>query len=312
MSLLTPTYASFAVPSQVFAFTGDRRRAGGVALFAVLTWAAGSQAWLLTDPYTFVLIHLISAVGGLLARSRVQLAGTLVDRAERAEREQDLLAERAVIAERIRLAGEMHDLVSHQITLMVLQAGVLEVGPGIDDGTRAAAERLQASGRQALTELRGLIDVLRTPDEVDTQPATRSLSDGVLELVTTARGAGMRIDLQLDGVRSPQAAVTDPFVVHTALRVVQEGLTNAGRHAPGQPIVIRVARRTVDAAEQLLAVTVTNARAPDSRAGDPGRGLPVMRRRVELLGGRLSVHCDEKSHEIRVALPVPAHAEDRK
>ena len=93
-------------------------------------------------------------------RARRTLVAELTDRAERAEREQLLLAEQARADERVRLAGEMHDMVTHRINLMVLQAGALRV-TAPDPAARAAAEELRVAGCQALTELRDLVGVLR-------------------------------------------------------------------------------------------------------------------------------------------------------
>ena len=126
-----------------------------------------------------------TAVGPLLAlyfAARQRLVHALRERAERAEREQHLLAEQARAEERARLAGEMHDVVTHRVSLMVLQAGALRM-TAKDEATRQAAEELRAAGCQALDELRDLVGILRAAPDGDEAPSGRGL-----------RRAGRRVD----------------------------------------------------------------------------------------------------------------------
>jgi signal transduction histidine kinase len=204
----------------------------------------------------------------------------LRERAERTDREQRLLAERARAGERARLAREMHDVVTHRVTLMVLQAGALEV-TGVDPDSRRAAQAVRESGMQALDELRGLVRVLRSPDPDPEEPLGASPTVGppdalpdLQELVaaSTAAGASVRLD------RRGEPAATSPVVARTAHRIVQEALTNAHKHAPGGEVAV-----AVDYAPEAVTVRVRNATAtaePDGLAASgSGSGLRGLRER---------------------------------
>ena len=220
-------------------------------------------------------------VGPLLALyfdARRRLMRALTDRAERAEREQGLLAERARAEERARLAGEMHDVVTHRVTLMVLQAGALRM-TAADEATRQAAEEMRAAGCQALTELRDLVGILRTDPEEE--PTT--VTEGLSTLVAQSTAVGTPAELVEEG----DPSLASPVVGRTAYRVVREALTNVRKHAPGARVTVRV---QYDEAQ--LRVTVRNS-APtqvpsdDLAATGSGLGITNLRRRIELVHGTL-------------------------
>ncbi|MFF0384344.1 sensor histidine kinase [Streptomyces sp. NPDC004286] len=224
-----------------------------------------------------------TAVGPLLglyldARRRVIL--TLRERAERAERERHLLAEQARTEERARLAGEMHDIVTHRVSLMVLQAGALRV-TARDERTRRAAEELRAAGCQALEELRDLVGILRTTPEGDHAPSVGGFADLVAESVAV----GIPTELIEDG----DPALASPVVGRTAYRVLREALTNVRKHAPGARVTVRV-----EYAEARVRLTIHNA-PPRDGAGvggalagtGSGLGIAQLRRRIELVHGSL-------------------------
>ncbi|MFG3280877.1 sensor histidine kinase [Streptomyces sp. NPDC048111] len=222
-----------------------------------------------------------TAAGPLLALyfdARRRLVCALTERAERAERERHLLAERACAEERARLAGEMHDVVTHRVSLMVLQAGALGVTAS-DEATRRAAEELRAAGCQALEELRDLVGILRTAPEEDRAPSP----DGLATLVAESTAAGVPADLVELGDRS----LASPVVGRTTYRIVREALTNVHKHARGARVTVRV---EYDGAG--VRVAVRNTR-PDgeldqelARTGS-GLGIEGLRRRVELVHGTL-------------------------
>jgi signal transduction histidine kinase len=233
-----------------------------------------------------------TAVGPLIALyfdTRRRLVQALTERAERAEREQHLLAEQARAEERARLAGEMHDVVTHRVSLMVLQAGALRM-TAPDGATREAAEELRAAGVQALDELRDLVGILRTEPEGDEAPSAADFAT----LVAESTSVGTPAELIEDG----DPACASPVVGRTAYRVVREALTNVRKHAPGAPVTVRV---SYDATQ--LRVSVGNGPPPARPAGasagprglaDPGLastgsglGLANLRQRIELVGGRL-------------------------
>jgi signal transduction histidine kinase len=175
-----------------------------------------------------------TAVGpllGLYFAARQRLVHALRERAERAEREQHLLAEQARAEERARLAGEMHDVVTHRVSLMVLQAGALRM-TARDEATRQAAEELRAAGCQALDELRDLVGILRAAPDGDEAPSAADFA----ALVAESTAVGTPGQLFEDG----DPALASPVVSRTAYRVVREALTNVRKHAPGAAVTVRV------------------------------------------------------------------------
>ncbi|MCW2901701.1 MAG: Two-component system sensor kinase, partial [Streptosporangiaceae bacterium] len=222
-----------------------------------------------------------TAVGPLLAlyfdaRRRILLG--LVERAERAERERHLLAEQARAEERARLAGEMHDVVTHRVSLMVLQAGALRV-TATDETTRQAAEELRAAGCQALDELRDLVGILRTAPERDRTPTVTGFADLVAESVAV----GVPTELIEDG----DPALASPVVGRTAYRVLREALTNVRKHAPAACVTVRV-----EYGEAQVRLTVRNTPTTGRPGGalaatGSGLGIAHLRQRIELVHGTL-------------------------
>ena len=283
--LLTPAHAGnvWAPYGTVLAAYGpfyycrDRRTA--FAAVGIMTLVA-ARVW---DPVVGVITVAVlrTAVGPLLAlyfSARHEMLQALRDRAERAERERYLLAEQARAEERARLAGEMHDVVTHRVSLMVLQAGALGV-TATDEATRQAAEELRAAGVQALDELRDLVGILRTAPEDDQAPAT----SGLAELVAESTAVGTPAEL----VEQGDPALASPVVGRTAYRIVREALTNVRKHAPGAHVVVRV---SYDESQVRLSIRNTAAAAPPANglaATGSGLGLASLRQRIELMHGTL-------------------------
>ncbi|PRX96311.1 sensor histidine kinase [Allonocardiopsis opalescens] len=311
-------WTPLAVPFACYAaIRYSRDRWAAWALVAVLTL-------LLVRPWNFYPTVSISALMftafpallGMYVGARRRLVDALTERAERAEREQHLLAEQARADERARLAGEMHDIVSHRISLMVLQAGALRMSAG-DPGIRQAAEDLRASGAEALHELRELVGVLRAPERTGGDEAAAADPDGpavpdLSALVAESESVGVPVELVEEGDPSRASGV----VGRTAYRIVQESLTNVRKHAPGARVRVGV-RHMGDR----VRLTVRNA--PPTAAADPaltasgsGSGLLGLRQRVELVGGTLRAGpADDGGFEVDVTLPAyvptaedPAHA----
>lgn len=225
------------------------------------------------------LLH--TALGPLLALyfdSRRRLLLALTERVERAERERHLLAEQARAEERARLAGEMHDVVTHRVSLMVLQAGALRI-TAADEATRRAAEELRAAGCQALAELRDLVGILRTVPEGDETPSV----SGLPTLVAESTVVGTAIELVEEGDRT----VASPVVGRTAYRVVREALTNVHKHAPGARVIVRI-----EYAEAQVRLTIRNTPPtgiPSAALAETGSGLGIahLQQRIELVHGTL-------------------------
>jgi signal transduction histidine kinase len=227
-----------------------------------------------------------TAVGPLLALyfgARHALLQSLRDRAERAERERYLLAEQARAEERARLAGEMHDVVTHRVSLMVLQAGALRM-TAPDEATRQAAEDLRVTGCQALDELRDLVGILRAHPDGDETPSTPGLAGLVAESVKV----GTPAELTQDG----DAALASPVVGRTVYRIVREALTNVRKHAPGARVTVHI---SYGDAQVRLEVRNTPPVLPPGAPLDlsglagtgSGLGIAHLRQRVELVHGTL-------------------------
>lgn len=226
------------------------------------------------------------AVGwGLFVRVRRDLVDSLHERATRLENEGRLRAEQARSAERERIAREMHDVLAHRLSLLSLHAGALEFRPGAPpEEIAATAAVVREAARAALEELRDVVGVLREGTDGEIRRPQPTLAD-LPTLIEESRAAGMRIEAELDlPAEGEDAGATG--VGRTAFRVVQEGLTNARKHAPGALVRVRVA-----AGEDELTVQVRN-RAPLRPAPAPalpgaGSGLIGLGERVELAGGKL-------------------------
>jgi signal transduction histidine kinase len=260
-----------------FYYRRDRRVAFAAVGFLTLVVA---RVW---DPNATVIAIGVfrTALGPLLAlyfTARRETLQALRDRAERAERERFLLAEQARADERARLAGEMHDVVTHRVSLMVLQAGALQI-TAPDEATRRAADELRTAGVQALDELRDLVGILRTAPEDDQPPPVAGLS----ALVAESTAVGTPAELVEEG----DPALASPLVTRTAYRIAREALTNVRKHAPGAQVLVRA---SYDGSGVRLCVHNTAAPGPPaSGLAETGSGLGIanLRQRVELMHGAL-------------------------
>jgi signal transduction histidine kinase len=222
---------------------------------------------------------------GLFVRVRRDLYDSLRERAARLEDEGRLHADQARAAERERIAREMHDVLAHRLSLLSLHAGALEFRPGAPpEEVAATAGVVREAAAAALEELRDVVGVLREGTDAETRRPQPTLAD-LPTLIEEARAAGMRIE---DELELPEES-EDPGatgVGRTAFRIVQEGLTNARKHAPGALVRVRVA-----ATAEELTIEVRN-RAPLVSVPPPalpgsGTGLIGLGERVELAGGEL-------------------------
>jgi signal transduction histidine kinase len=264
-----------------------------LALIAVLAVACTAVFPLLypgNDAYGAQLIVglLINAVligWGLFVRAQRDLVRSLRERAERLQAEQQLKLDQAREAERLRIAREMHDVLAHRISLLSLHAGALEFRPDAPaDEVAEAAAVIRASASAALEELRQVIGVLREgADNGAPEPPQPTLAQ-VPALVEESRAAGMRVSCRID---APQALPS--ALGRTAYRVVQEGLTNARKHAPAAAVEVSIAAHE----ETGLVVAVVSRRpigvaATATLAGaGAGAGLIGLAERVALAGGEL-------------------------
>ncbi|GAA2598902.1 histidine kinase [Actinomadura fulvescens] len=216
---------------------------------------------------------------GLGINARRQVLAGVRERADRLEREHEARAEQARAAERSRIAREMHDVVAHKVSLMVMQAGALEVEARDTEAARTAA-LIGDTGRGALTDLRAVLGVLRSAAVNDRLAPPPLLSD-LDRLLEQSRSVGMIVDRHDQGVVRPLGAAAE----RAAYRIVQEALTNAHRHAQGAATSVVLSYRPDG-----LEVTVRNTTpatgpvVPSWPGG--GLGLLGLRERLELIGGR--------------------------
>jgi len=270
------------------------RNARPVLLVAAL-WVPSSAVYAIYRPqsealWVVVLVAVVCSLAatawGMFIRARRQLVLTLRERALRAEADQRLHADGARMAERTRIAREMHDVLAHRISLMALHAGALEVRPDLSpEEVRETAELLRSTARQALEELRGVIGVLREEPGQEPRPAAPqpTLSD-IPRLIEETRRAGARIDFEMR-VDHPHTAPS--ALGRDAYRIVQEALTNIGKHARGTAAQVRVS----GAPDNGLHVNVRNRLPVHAHAGPAlpgsGAGLLGLQERVTLAGGML-------------------------
>jgi signal transduction histidine kinase len=242
-----------------------------------------------TDPLSVVLLvtplALAAAAWGMFIRARRQLLFTLRERALRAEADRRLYEDVVRMAERTRIAREMHDVLAHRISLLALHAGALGVRPEPPAKVRETAELLRSTARQALEELRSVVGVLREEPGREPVPAAPqpTLSD-IPRLVEETRQAGAEIDFEM---RVEHAEAVPTALGRDAYRIVQEALTNVGKHANGVATRVRV----TGASASGLQVSVRNPQPVHATPGPAlpgaGAGLLGLQERVALAGGTL-------------------------
>jgi signal transduction histidine kinase len=236
----------------------------------------------------------------------------LEERAARLERERDAQAQIAAAAERARIARELHDVVAHNVSVMVVQADgaafALETSP---EKTRQALTAISRTGRQALAEMRGLLGVLRSADDHSAELAPQPGVEQLAGLLEQTRAAGVPVSFTVEGVPRPMP----PGAALTAYRIVQESLTNARKHG-GLAVTAAVTLRFCE--EQLVIKVTDDGRRPAAgegrahRAGGDGlgHGLIGMRQRVEVYGGTVTAGPQPGGGwRVTATLPLPAVAE---
>ena len=260
-----------------------------------------------TDTWTVMLPTMALAAAatawGMFVRARRQLLSSLRDRAQRAEADQLVRAERARLAERTRIAREMHDVLAHRISLVALHAGALEVALDLPPAqVRESAALLRLTAHQALEELRDVIGVLRVESGQE-RPSTvpqPTLAD-IPRLVEETRRAGAKVDFEM---QVEVASAAPGPIGRDAYRIVQEALTNIGKHAHGTRAQVLVA----GAPNCGLHVSVRNppgVGAHDHRSPPgSGTGLLGLQERVTLANGVL-VHGPDASGGFVVEADLP-------
>ncbi|BCB78496.1 histidine kinase [Phytohabitans flavus] len=242
-----------------------------------------STVWLFVPPHAvvgisllFFAVVLVADVIGRITRSRSTLSDRLAEQSEVSELEK---ARRTVLEERTRIAREMHDVVAHHMSMIAVQAETAPYRlPDLPTPARAEFTAIAGAAREALTDMRRLLGVLRSEGAEPLTAPQPGLAD-IPELVAAAQRAGVTATLDVAEGEAPSEAVG-----LAAYRIVQEALANASRHAPGAAVRVEIRPWTAD-----LSLRVHNGpprSAPEPAPGD-GHGIAGMRERATLLGGDL-------------------------
>jgi signal transduction histidine kinase len=247
------------------------------------------------DYFFPTVICLTTWASGRVVRSRTRLTERLHEAAARLAEQQAEEATRAAAEERRRIAREMHDLVAHSMSVMVVQAGGARRIIGRDAGRAVqAAARIERIGREALAEMRHLLGMLHPgADQAALAPQPTLAELGAL--VERANAAGLPAVLAHRGERHPLPAGLDL----AAYRIVQEALTNALKHAHGAPTEV-----IVDWAPDAIALAVVDRGGGRAGVANGGHGLVGMRERVRLYGGELETGpLPDGGWRVRATLP---------
>ena len=268
-------------------------------VFTMLHPSAGSEPRWLTMLFN-VVFGAATVAWGMYIGSRRELLWTLRNRAERAEAEQELRVSQSRLAERSRIAREMHDVLAHRISQISMRAGAMSYRDDLSAAElREGAGVIQEAAHQALTDLRGVLGVLRDASGEVLDAPQPTYAD-VAGLVDEARRTGLRITY-VDEV-APDQPVPEA-VGRTVYRIVQEGITNARKHAPGAQLEIDLSGSPDDG----VGVVLRNPLGfgPTATPG-AGLGLVGLAERTALRGGRLEHGNDGRDFELRGWLPWTA------
>ena len=280
----------------------------GRARYAVAVLVAWLLTFVVVDPQeplsdvVFIGGILFAVFGAaLVARSRQELAGALAVRTVELEHEREAAAGLATAQERRRIARELHDVVAHSLSVIVLQAGAERRDLETERPASAATlETIERTARSALAEMRRLLGVLRDPDDqlaLGPPPGLARLP----ELVDQVGEAGLAVDLEVTG---ESQALPTGFDL-SCYRIVQESLTNALRHGAARRATVSVQHRRGEVRLEVL----DDGRASTPEGHVPGHGIVGMRERAALFGGELTAGpLDRGGWQVRARLPIPADA----
>lgn len=233
---------------------------------------------------------------GLYIGSRRELLWTLRQRAERAEAQRDLRLRKARSDERAAIAREMHDVLAHRISQISMYAGALAFRRDLDaDQLRAGIGDVQERANDALADLRSVLGVLRDPDTGLVQHGPQPTYDDIDDLIDISRAGGARIDVENRITTRPVPTALG----RTMYRIVQEGITNATKHAPGARLQVELS-----GGEDGVDVVIRNPLGPGAnRVPGAELGLVGLRERVELAGGELEHERTGATFVLHASLP---------
>jgi signal transduction histidine kinase len=277
--------------------------AAGIAVIAAALWGGGS-----VNQHEGLLGYAVGATAscaaavalGLYVAARRRVLDGLRERAERLDREKELLTERAVTEERARIAQELHDIVAHNVTLMVVEAQALGASMH-DDRVTQSTDAIADLGRQAMSEMHTTLKLLRGGGE-EPELAPQPGLDQLERLLEQLRRAGLDVELAIEGQPHPLPR----SVELSAYRIIQEALTNVVKHAAGARTQVKLAYAS-DALELTVVDHGDRTRAAAAKEPSSGHGLIGMRERVALFGGTLTIHALPNGFRVAATLPyVPS------
>lgn len=271
-----------------------RVRVVGIAAIVAVAIAVLSAGGLEFGAAAARVVFLIAAAAlGDSIGSRRAYIHEIEEKAERLEREQEIEASRAVAEEQARIARELHDVVAHALSVIVVQAGAADDAFVRDSAAAHASIRaIDDSARSALTDLRRVLGILHQ-DEPEYEP--QAGLDRLDSLVESVRATGLAVAFEVEGAPRP----LPPSVALSTYRIIQEALTNSLKHAQAEHV-----RITIRYGETLHVDVSDDGSLATNGAAVPGRGLIGMRERVTLLGGTLVVG-PQPSGGYRVSADIP-------
>jgi signal transduction histidine kinase len=291
----------FFIPWCLGAYNPLRRAVVGlVAAESLGVWVQAHFTGSFGDYFFVSLLIGVSWMTGVFVSRRSQHAREMAGRAELLERRHRETAERAVAEERQRIARELHDVIAHSVSVMTVQTGaVRRLLQPEQEKERQALETVEATGREALTEMRRLVGLLREQGampEFSPQPGLGTMAD----LLDNVRSAGLPVGLAVDGAPRELA----PGIDLAAYRVVQEALTNALKYGGSAHAWV-----TLHWHEDELELEIANDGKGDGTGSGGGHGLAGMRERVSLYGGAVdSGPRDGGGYVVRARLPLGEQA----
>lgn len=295
-------FASYGVGYRVMRVGVTWAAIGLITLADIGIWLGRVTPWdveTASVAFVMVLVLVVPALFGRYHRQRAALVMSGWERAERLEHERSMMIEQARLRERTRIAREMHDSLGHDLSLIALQAGALELDPAVPERQRETARTLRTTTTDAMERLREVIGVLRddrAPDGAPTQPASESLE----ALVERAASSGVDVRLESDA-EDVESATPPPMAERAVYSMVREGITNATKHAPGAPIVVRVRRTTTETTATVENPLVESASEPGADSG--GIGLIGLAERMRLVGGDLVTSTAGGVFAVRARVP---------
>jgi signal transduction histidine kinase len=280
--------------------TAKRRYAGVIAMLvtaAALSLPAiayGNHRWVVEVGGSFALMAAAALLGDT-ARNRRLYVAEVEQRALDAERTREEEARRRVGEERLRIAREVHDIVAHSLSIVAVQAAAADTLVDTDPArAHESLGHIRATSKQALSELRSMLGVLRDAEAVPFEPSP-DLSR-LPQLIDRVRDTGLEVILDAD----LDAAAVPAHVSLSAFRIVQEALTNVVRHAEANRATVRLHL----AGDQLMIEVLDDGIGAAARNAGRGHGIEGMAERVAVLGGTFEAHPAEKGFSVRATIPL--------